>query len=385
MNEKAFVYLILIVSALNQACFSAQKWHEKRERHRSKRVPARKISRLLSQINQKDFDTELRPFLKVRYPGSRGHDEVKQHIINEMEYNLRWTVERDTFVATTPKDNYDTDVMINRTFTNIVATFNPNARRYLVLACHYDSKLFRGYDFIGATDSAVPCAMMIYIAKLLNRSLSDHSQAAVDETTSTCASVKLLMLVWAGKIPQQSVPKDEQTDDLTLQLMFFDGEEAFGPWTETDSIYGSRHLANQYAQLSHPNDPTKKRIHGIDVLVLLDLIGAKNPTFYNWFDVDVSKNNFNMLHTIESRLRNESLLKVRHKYFENWQPAGSGIEDDHKPFLLKGVPIVHLIAFPFPTVWHKLDDVESELDKTSIEDLNKIVTVYVTEYLHLLL
>ncbi|XP_074662155.1 glutaminyl-peptide cyclotransferase-like isoform X2 [Tubulanus polymorphus] len=352
MNEKAFVYLILIVSALNQACFSAQKWHEKRERHRSKRVPARKISRLLSQINQKDFDTELRPFLKVRYPGSRGHDEVKQHIINEMEYNLRWTVERDTFVATTPKDNYDTDVMINRTFTNIVATFNPNARRYLVLACHYDSKLFRGYDFIGATDSAVPCAMMIYIAKLLNRSLSDHSQA---------------------------------TDDLTLQLMFFDGEEAFGPWTETDSIYGSRHLANQYAQLSHPNDPTKKRIHGIDVLVLLDLIGAKNPTFYNWFDVDVSKNNFNMLHTIESRLRNESLLKVRHKYFENWQPAGSGIEDDHKPFLLKGVPIVHLIAFPFPTVWHKLDDVESELDKTSIEDLNKIVTVYVTEYLHLLL
>lgn len=28
-------------------------------------------------------------------------------------------------------------------------------------------------------------------------------------------------------------------------LIFFDGEEAFKEWTSTDSIYGSRHLANK--------------------------------------------------------------------------------------------------------------------------------------------
>jgi len=35
-----------------------------------------------------------------------------------------------------------------------------------------------------------------------------------------------------------------------LQLIFFDGEEAFVDWTETDSLYGSRHLAKQMEKTS---------------------------------------------------------------------------------------------------------------------------------------
>ena len=33
---------------------------------------------------------------------------------------------------------------------------------------------------------------------------------------------------------------DEDVADTTLQLVFFDGEEAFRTWTDTDSVYGSR-------------------------------------------------------------------------------------------------------------------------------------------------
>jgi len=33
---------------------------------------------------------------------------------------------------------------------------------------------------------------------------------------------------------------DDDVADTTLQLVFFDGEEAFVDWTETDSIYGAR-------------------------------------------------------------------------------------------------------------------------------------------------
>jgi glutaminyl-peptide cyclotransferase len=33
---------------------------------------------------------------------------------------------------------------------------------------------------------------------------------------------------------------DEDVADMTLQLIFFDGEEAFVEWTDTDSIYGAR-------------------------------------------------------------------------------------------------------------------------------------------------
>lgn len=41
-----------------------------------------------------------------------------------------------------------------------------------------------------------------------------------------------------------------QASDLTLQFVFFDGEEAFEEWTETDSIYGARHLAEKWEKSS---------------------------------------------------------------------------------------------------------------------------------------
>lgn len=33
---------------------------------------------------------------------------------------------------------------------------------------------------------------------------------------------------------------DEDLADTTLQLIFFDGEEAFKEWTDADSVYGAR-------------------------------------------------------------------------------------------------------------------------------------------------
>lgn len=59
----------------------------------------------------------------------------------------------------------------NVTFTNIVAKLNPNANEYLTLACHYDSKYFEGQIFYGAVDSAVPCSIMLNVAKTLQANL----------------------------------------------------------------------------------------------------------------------------------------------------------------------------------------------------------------------
>ena len=36
--------------------------------------------------------------------------------------------------------------------------------------------------------------------------------------------------------------------DLTLQLVFFDGEEAFNTWNDADSIYGARHMAEKWTK-----------------------------------------------------------------------------------------------------------------------------------------
>jgi len=37
--------------------------------------------------------------------------------------------------------------------------------------------------------------------------------------------------------------KEKLVDDITLQLVFFDGEEAFVDWTDTDSVYGARYVS----------------------------------------------------------------------------------------------------------------------------------------------
>lgn len=49
---------------------------------------------------------------------------------------------------------------------------------------------------------------------------------------------------------------------------------------------------------------------------------------------------------------------------------------------LLGVRILHLIPTPFPAVWHTFDDNEESLDRTSINNLNKILQVFVLEYLN---
>ena len=58
---------------------------------------------------------------------------------------------------------------------------------------------------------------------------------------------------------------------VKLQIVFFDGEEAFVSWTATDSLYGSRHLANVW----------KDEIDNIDLFILLDLIGAPGMKIRN--------------------------------------------------------------------------------------------------------
>lgn len=92
------------------------------------------------------------------------HTLLFQYIIRSME-GLGWTVESDVFKADTPTFG-------KLEFENIIAKLNPNAKRYLALACHFDSKYTRERDFVGATDSAVPCAQLINLATVMSKYLT---------------------------------------------------------------------------------------------------------------------------------------------------------------------------------------------------------------------
>uniref|UniRef100_A0A8C6Z8Y4 Glutaminyl-peptide cyclotransferase n=1 Tax=Nothoprocta perdicaria TaxID=30464 RepID=A0A8C6Z8Y4_NOTPE len=239
------------------------------------------------------WENDLRPFLIERYSGSPGNYAVRQHIKHRLQsLQAGWVIEEDTFQRYTPYGY--------QTFSNIISTLNPSAKRHLVLACHYDSKFFgpqwQGRVFVGATDSAVPCAMILELARALDNRLF-----------------------------------------FLLQ----------------------------------------------DLLVLLDLIGAPNPVFPNYFPNTIRW--FQRLQAIEQKLHNMNLLKnhlTERQYFRPYLHRGL-VEDDHIPFLLRGVPVLHLIPSPFPEVWHTMEDTEENLDKTTIDNLSKILQVFVLEYLNL--
>lgn len=68
--------------------------------------------------------------------GTENNTFVKNYLVSTLKA-LKWHVEEDTFTDATP--------IGERTFTNVIATKNPNAPRRLVLAAHFDSKYFADY------------------------------------------------------------------------------------------------------------------------------------------------------------------------------------------------------------------------------------------------
>lgn len=287
------------------------------------------------------FRNVLKKVMIPRVVGSAGHAKVR-HFIKKTLEDLEWSVTIDKFHDTAP-------ILGELHFHNIIATLNPKAERFLILACHYDSKYMpelKPHEFVGATDSAVPCAMLINLAYVLREQL-----------------------------------KQLNDSKLSLMLLFFDGEEAFDQWGPHDSIYGARHLAKKW----HDENFLDK----IDMLVLLDLIGAPDPKFYSFFAKTETWHS--RLVDIEERLASVGLLEhytssgvTRHlpnRYFQPSALRSSYIEDDHIPFLKRNVPILHLIPVPFPEFWHTKDDDAAAVDYATTENISRIIRIFTMEYL----
>ncbi|KAJ6490587.1 glutaminyl-peptide cyclotransferase-like protein [Mycena vitilis] len=284
---------------------------------------------------------------------------------------LNWHVEKDAFNDTTPFGQ--------KHFTNIIATKDPTASRRVIVAAHFDSKYFpEPNHFLGATDSAAPCAMMLDLAEALNPLLDDRAHRL-----------------------EAGMEEDEDVSDTTLQLVFFDGEEAFVQWTPTDSIYGARHLAEKWATTyALPNSkrrlmgPQSTEIAGIEHLILLDLLGAEHPLIRS-YTLDTAWL-FDALVSVEKRLGDSGAFAYGDEqgmvpgkwssFFYKRTTADKnlgGIGDDHVPFLEKGVDILHLITSPFPSVWHTVRDDASALHMPTLRRWNVLFRVFMSEYLHL--
>ena len=287
---------------------------------------------------QLDFtrDSLLSRILIPRQPDTANSTAVRHAIIDRLQSTGgKWHIETPSFVADTP--------LGKKNMTNIIATRDPGAARRLVLAAHYDSKHYPKESgqahFVGATDSAVPCAMLVDTAIALD--------ALLDAYTSRRRSERKNM---AG-----------MRDDVTLQLVFFDGEEAYRQWTATDSVYGSRNLAKQWYSTwvndtYHGGATPVRTIDLIDHLVLLDLIGAAQPQIASYYEN--TRWVYNIFQRAEHDIRATGLLGAKGKpqppQIFTGNTGSARISDDHVPFLQQGVPVVHVIPWPFPRVWHTI-------------------------------
>lgn len=105
------------------------------------------------------FNEILDNILIPRVVGTENHKKVREYIVKELK-DLKWTTELDEFDDKTPN-------MGTLTFTNIIAKLNPNAERYLVLACHYDSKYFPDAEFLGKSNCNFEFGL-IFESKIVN-------------------------------------------------------------------------------------------------------------------------------------------------------------------------------------------------------------------------
>jgi len=197
---------------------------------------------------------------------------------------------------------------------NIIATIPGRRTDRIALATHYDTKLFRDFRFVGASDGASSTAGVLELARVLQG----------------------------------------RQNDYTIELLFFDGEEAVVDWyRNNDNTYGSR----RYVQTAQKAGT----LAGLKALVLLDMIGDRN------LNIMRDSNSTRWLTDIVWA----SAAKLG--YRANFLPQESTIEDDHVNFVKAGVPSVDIIDLDYPA-WHTVQD---DLDHVSARSLQIVGDVVV--------
>lgn len=324
----------------------------------------------------KDFDIKdgalLAPILIPRVPGTPGSTKVQHHFKDFWQQTLpKWniTFQNSTFVTPVSKGQ-------EVPFRNFIAWRDPPWAQpgdsgRLTLVAHYDS-LSVPEGFIGAIDSAAPCAMIM------------HAMRSIDDA---------LTRRWE-KMQADGLVDDglgDASDNKGIQVLLLDGEEAFLSWSNTDSVYGARALAEEWDNTMHPAMSTyASPLQAIELFVLLDLLGAKNtdvPSFFKTTHWAYQK-----LADLESRMRSQGLLKSRpssQKFLteankrdsDMW--LGGHVGDDHVPFMARGVNVLHLIPSHFPPVWHTIKDDGDALDTDTTADWAKLTAAFAAEWMDL--
>jgi Iap family predicted aminopeptidase len=196
---------------------------------------------------------------------------------------------------------------------NLVVTIPGIRKERIVIAGHYDTKLYRQFRFVGASDGGSSAAFLLELARVLR----------------------------ARKNP------------MTIELLFLDGEEARLPdWAGTDHTYGSRH----YVEAAKRDGS----LASLKALILVDMIGDRNLNIHR---------ETNSTPWLTDIIWAAAKRRKLDNYFLSTSTA---IEDDHIPFLQAGVPSVDIIDLDYEP-WHTAKDTLEAVSARSLQVVGDVV------------
>ena len=242
--------------------------------------------------------------------GSRGHARVESYLRAHLQQTAN-TVQEDLFTGQTPAGPF--------TMRNFIAEYPGSRDGIIVIASHYDTNYpFRNENYVGTNDGACTSALLLEIGNQLHKN---------------------------GKLSGYSV-----------WLVFLDGEEAVQHWSDSDSVYGSRHLAEKWKA-----DGTSEKMKAF---LLADMIGDK--------DLDIDRDESSTPWLEDLVLQAATNLGLQSFFFART----IDIEDDHIPFAKAGVPVADLIDFTYGynnVFWHTMQDTMDKLSPRSLEVVGNVL------------
>lgn len=236
-----------------------------------------------------------------RYIGSENHKKLENYIVSHLKGDQ---VEDDAFTADTVEGKFPV--------RNIIAKYPGAKDGIIVILGHYDTNYpLRNTGYVGANDGGSSTAILLEYANQL---------------------------------------RGKKRDGYSVWLVWTDGEEAVRGWSDTDSLYGTRHLAEKWEK-----DGTLKKIKA---LMVMDMIGDA--------DLDILRDTNStpwLLDLIYAAAQ-------RFGYQSHFYTMQGGEEDDHIPFVKRGVPSADVIDVDYGyngVFHHSPQDTMDKLSPRSLE------------------
>lgn len=202
---------------------------------------------------------------------------------------------------------------------NIIAKFPGTRDGIVVVASHYDTNYpLRDTAYIGANDGASSSALLLELANQL---------------------------------------RGKKREGYSVWLLWDDAEESMKlPWVDAQSLYGVRHIADKWQA-----DGTLKKIKAF---ILADMIGDA--------DLNIERDQ-NSTPWIEDLIGQAA---TRLGFQSHFFGRTNAVDDDHIPFMKRGVPSADLIDFDYGynnVFWHTTQDTVDKLSPKSLDIVGSVI------------